>query len=141
MNSNLREPNFWVRGKREQKKFYDIRLSRSTSAKTFILGLIFAAVIIIPIGLMIFQYLTIYAYNIKSYAIFLVLIWIGLMFFNGFSNYFTVKLAQSLAKDVSNLQEIEAKYVFLYQLLNIGFGAFSLFIIIFFGIQFFGVIR
>ena len=56
------------------------------------------------------------------------------MLFNGLSNYFTVKLAQAYNKDMDSLQEIKAKYIFYYQILNIGFGIFSLIVIIFFGL-------
>lgn len=141
MNNNFkREPNFWIKGKLEQRKFYDIKLNRSTNIWTFILGLLLAVIIILPFGLMIYQYLIIYGYNLRIFIVYLLLIWIGLMFFNALSNYFTVKLAQSASKEMINLQQINANYIFWYQLLNIGFGLITLFLLIFFGINVIGAL-
>ncbi|MDD3106881.1 MAG: hypothetical protein PHP65_03660 [Bacilli bacterium] len=136
--NDQRQPNFWLRGRRETKKFYEIRLNRSTSFSTFIFGFLIAALLIFPIGLLIYQFLAIYGYNLSIFGVYLILIWLTLMLFNGLSNYLTVKIAQSSAKEMRNLQEIEAEYIFWYQLLNIGFGLFSLIIIVFSAIQILG---
>jgi magnesium-transporting ATPase (P-type) len=136
--NDQRQPNFWLRGRRETKKFYEIRLNRSTSFSTFIFGFLIAALLIFPIGLLIYQFLAIYGYNLSIFGVYLILIWLTLMLFNGLSNYLTVKIAQSSAKEIRNLQEIEAEYIFWYQLLNIGFGLFSLIIIVFSAIQILG---
>ncbi|HNZ50708.1 MAG TPA: hypothetical protein PK087_05100 [Bacilli bacterium] len=135
---NQKQPNFWLRGKRETKKFYEIRLNRSTSIATFIFGFLLAAVIVLPIGILIYQFLVIFGYNLAVFGLYLTLIWLALMFFNGLSNYLTVKIAQASVKDMLNLQAIEAGYIFWYQLLNIGFGLFSLIIIIISAIQILG---
>ncbi|MFA7434751.1 MAG: hypothetical protein WC006_00115 [Bacilli bacterium] len=135
MFKNYKEPNFWIRGKLEQRKFYDIKLNTKTSIITFIAGLLFGAVIILPFGLMLFQFIMIFGYNLSIFVLYLTIIWILMMLFNGFSNYFTVKLAQAYNKDMNTLQELEPRYIFFYQILNFGFGLFSLFIIVFFGIQ------
>ncbi|MGD9886824.1 MAG: hypothetical protein AB7T03_02530 [Bacilli bacterium] len=135
---NQNQPNFWLRGKRETKKFYDIRLNRFTSVKTFVFGFLLAAIIILPIAILIYQFLVIFGYNLTIFGLYLTLIWIALMFFNGLSNYLTVKIAQASVKDMINLQAIEANYIFWYQLLNIGFGVFSLIIIVVSAIQVLG---
>lgn len=135
---NQNQPNFWLRGKRETKKFYDIRLNRSTSVKTFVFGFLMATIIILPIAILIYQFLVIFGYNLTIFGLYLTLIWVALMFFNGLSNYLTVKIAQASVKDMMNLQEIEANYIFWYQLLNIGFGLFSLIIIVVSAIQVLG---
>lgn len=135
MNDGIREPNFWIRGKTEQRKFYDIKLKTKTNVITFIAGLLFGGILIFPFGLMLFQYIEVYGYDMSIFVLYLTIIWILMMVFNGLSNYFTVKVAQSYNKDMISLQQIKPKYIFFYQLLNFGFGLFSLFIIVFFGIQ------
>jgi|SRR5690554_2994681 len=135
-HKNKKEPNFWVRGKRETKNFYAIQLHPAINIKSFIFGLLFAAVIIVPFGIMVFQYLMIYAY-LGAFRIYLLIIWLGLLLFNGLSNYFTVKIAQAYDVDNHRLQAINAKYIFLYNCLNIGFAIFTLFIIIFLGLAVF----
>jgi len=138
MNDLNRQPNFWARGKREQKKFYDIKLNRSTNIKTFIFGFLISLIIMFPFAYMIYQYLIIFGYNRSIFGVYLAFFWVALMIFNGLSNYLTVKMAQSSAKDIINLQAIEARYILIYQMLNIGFGMFSLIIIIIFGVQIIG---
>lgn len=133
MNDNSKNQNFWIIGRNEQKKFYDIKLTTKTNIITFIGGLLLGAIIILPFGLMVFQYIQIYNYK-AIFSFYILLIWILLMLFNGLSNYFTLKLAQAYNKDMDSLQEIKAKYIFYYQILNIGFGIFSLIVIIFFGL-------
>lgn len=141
MNNKFnKEPNFWIKGKLEQRKFYEIKLKRSTNIGTFIFGLLLAVIIILPFGLMIYQYLIIYGYNLRIFIAYLLLIWLGLMLFNALSNYFTVKLAQAASKEMINLQEINANYIFWYQLLNIGFGLITLFLLVFFGINVLGAL-
>jgi hypothetical protein len=133
-------PNFWIRGKRETKKFYEINLNRSTNFKTFAFGFLLAALIVFPIGLMIYQFLMIYGYNLSIFGVYLTLIWVALMFFNGLSNYLTVKMAQAAAKDIVNLQAIDAGDIFLYQILNPGFGIVILIIIVVGAVQALGAL-
>lgn len=138
MDRPRRDLNFWMRGKLEQKKFYDIQLKRSTNIITFLLGLIFGALLLLPFGLMVFQYLMIYGYDMSIFVLYLTIIWVLIMIFNGLSNYFTVKLAQAYNKDMVNLQAIKPKYIFFYQIFNFGFGFISLLIIVFFGLRLIG---
>lgn len=137
MDKQVKQPNFWVRGKIEQRKFYEITLSTKTNIITFLFGLIAGALIILPFGLMVIQFLMIYGYDFSILTLYLTIIWVLIMLFNGLSNYFTVKLAQSYNKDMITLQAIKPKYIFFYQIFNFGFGFVSLFIIIFFGLRFF----
>lgn len=136
-----REPNFWIRGRRENKKFYEINLKRITELKTFVFGLLLSSLLILPIGLMLYQYIVIYGYDAGSFGIYLTVVWIAIMLFNGLSNYITVKICQSLVKDMDNLQKIEAGYIFLYQILNPIFGLVTLIIIVFGAISILGAIR
>ncbi|MCK9537008.1 MAG: hypothetical protein M0R05_05470 [Bacilli bacterium] len=135
MNENIKkkEPNFWVRGKRETKNFYAIELLPGVNIKSFLFGLLVAAVLILPLGIMIFQYLIIYGY-LGVFRIYLLLIWVSLLLFNGLSNYFTVKIAQVYDPNNHRLQSVNAKYVFFYNCLSIGFAIFTLLVIIFLGL-------
>lgn len=134
---NVKQPSAWKKGKLEHNKFYDIKLNRKTNFITFTFGLITGAVLLLPLFLLLFQFLKVYGYDNTFFLLFIILIWILIMLFNGLSNYFTVKLAQAYNKDMINLQAIKPKYIFLYQTLNIGFALASLFIIVLFVIGFF----
>lgn len=138
MNDRKKEPNFWLRGKIEQRKFNDINLNKKTNILTFIFGLLMGALILLPFGIMLLQHIIIFGYDLSIFVLYLTIIWILMMIFNGLSNYFTVKLAQAYNKDMINLQDITPKYIFFYQILNFGFGLFSLFIIVFVGIRLIG---
>jgi len=129
----MKKRNFWSRGKQETKNFYELDLSPGINTKSFIFGLLIAAIIILPLGLIIFQYLIIYGY-LGVFKFYLLFIWLGLLLFNGLSNYFTVKIAQSYDVNNRRLQGINAKYVFLYNCLSIGFAIFTIFLIIFLGL-------
>lgn len=137
MNDPMRkEPNFWVKGKLQQAKFYDIKLGLKTNIITFVAGFILGALMVLPFALMLLQFLMLNGYDLSIFVIYLTIIWILMMLFNGFSNYFTVKIAQAYNKDMLSLQEIETKYIFFYQIFNFGFGIVSLFLIVFFGLRF-----
>lgn len=140
MNDRVKEQNFWQRGKSEQSKFYDIKLKTKTSVITFIFGLLLGAVIILPFGIMMLQYLVMFGYDLSIFVFYLTIIWVLMMAFNGLSNYFTVKLAQAYNKDMINLQDIKPKYIFFYQIFNFGFGLVSLFVIVFFGVRLIGAL-
>lgn len=140
MNDRIKEQNFWQRGKSEQSKFYDIKLKTKTSVITFIFGLLLGAVIILPFGIMMLQYLVMFGYDLSIFVFYLTIIWVLMMAFNGLSNYFTVKLAQAYNKDMINLQDIKPKYIFFYQIFNFGFGLVSLFVIVFFGVRLIGAL-
>ncbi len=143
MNNDVKvkKPNFWIRGKLENKKFYEIKLTWKTNVLTFVLGLVLAVIVVLPLVFMIYQYLFIFGYNLKIFFLYLTIIWIVLMIFNGLSNYFTVKFAQSANKDIVNLQAIKAGEIFFYQIFNFGFGVISLLLILFFGFNILGAIK
>lgn len=135
MDNEKKQPNFWVRGKQDQMKFYDIKLNRKTNIITFLFGLISGALLLLPFGIMIYQYLLIYSYTITAFPLYITIVWILIMIFNGISNYMTVKLAQVYNKDMQNLQEIDAKNIFWYQIFNPGFAFISFLLIILFGLR------
>ena len=51
---------------------------------------------ILPAGIMLFQYLMIYGY-LGVFRIYMLISWLGLLLFNGLSNYFTVKIRPGLS--------------------------------------------
>lgn len=127
--NNMKQPGFWKKGRLEQKRFYSIKLKLSTNIITFVFGLLTAALILLPLILLIIQSLKIYSYNGKILIPYFTFLWILLAVFNGLSNYFTVKLAQSMNKDMISMQEIKTKFIFFYQVLNPGFALATIFII------------
>jgi len=135
MNDQVKEKksNFWIRGKRETRNFYNIDIPPAVNTKSFIFGLLAAVLVILPAGIMLFQYLMIYGY-LGVFRIYMLISWLGLLLFNGLSNYFTVKIAQAYQPDNKRLQDISAKHVFLYNLLSIGFAIFALIVIILVGL-------
>lgn len=130
----MNNQSLWSRGKEETKKFYDIRLKRSTNIITFIFGLITTVIIIFPFAALLLEVLEMNWYKPQSMVAFLSLAWGLLMISNGLSNFFTVKLAKCYARDMLELQAIDENAILFYQCLNIGFGIFILAILIFFGI-------
>ena len=84
------------------------------------------------------QFLFVYGYNRTVQFVFIAIIWICINVFNGILNYLSIRFSKSLEKDNQELQSIEEKYVFYYQLLNPVFAGLSLIIILFFAYQIMG---
>jgi len=135
MDNEKNGVNFWVRGKIDQHKFYDIKLKTKTNFITFLFGLIVGGLLVLPFCLLVYQYFYLYRYNMSSLPLYFTLFWIIIMFFNAISNYLTVKLAQAYNKDMENLQELSAKHIFLYQLFNFKFGIVVLLFILLFALR------
>lgn len=131
--NNYKEPNLWVRGKQENKKFLSINLKKGTNFKTFIFGLIIAIFFIFPFALITYQYIEVYKWNSNSFRLFLAVAWVLILLMNGLSNMFTVKLAKVYAEDIVNLQEIDENAIFFYQTLNPGFSIFVFILFLIFG--------
>ncbi len=131
----MNHKNLWSKGKEETKKFYEIRLKRSTNIITFIFGLIVTVILIFPFAALLLEILEINWYRPQAIIAFLSFAWGLLMISNGLSNFFTVKLAKCYARDMIELQAIDENAILFYQCLNIGFGVFILAILIFFGMM------
>ena len=134
MNSPLthKEKSLWRAGKDDHKKFMKIRLSRKTNIVSFLLGILFAAIIILPFTFLIFQVVELYWFSRRTLLFFLALAWGLLMIANGLSNYITVKIVKACDKDLIDIQNLDDKAIWFYHTLNPGFGIFTLFIMIFF---------
>lgn len=129
----MNHKSFWLKGKEETKKFYEIKLKRSTNIITFIFGLVITVILIFPIAALLLEVLEMNWYKPQAMIAFLSFAWGLLMISNGLSNFFTVKLAKCYARDMLELQAIDENAILFYQCLNIGFGIFILAILIFFG--------
>lgn len=131
--SQTKEPSLWVRGKKEHQRFLNIQLKKGTSFKTFLFGMLIAITLAIPFGILLYQYVDIYKWNPKSFILFLSLSFVFILFLNGLSNLYTVKLAKAYASDMLNLQEVDEMAIMFYQILNPGFSIFLLILFILFG--------
>ena len=127
--------SLWKIGKEDNKKFARLRFNRKTNILTFLIGLLFTAILLIPISVFVFEIVELYWYNQKTMVIFLAIAWGLLMLANGFSNYVTIKMTKAMNKDMTDLNEINEYAVFFYQTTNFWFGIFILAILIFFGVS------
>lgn len=128
---NEKQSSLWTYGKKEYKKFMNIKLKRKTSTLSFLYGILLTAIPLLPLAWLLFEIIEIKWYNPNTVYIFLSIAWVMFMFANGLSNYITVKIVKSYEKEMDNVQQINEKAIFFYQSLNIGFGIFILFVLIF----------
>ena len=64
MNSfTQKDKSLWRVGKDDYKKFMSIRLSRKTNALSYLFGLLFTAIIILPSTFIIFQIVELYWFH------------------------------------------------------------------------------
>ncbi|HHV14178.1 MAG TPA: hypothetical protein PKY72_01345 [Bacilli bacterium] len=128
----------WKKGKYEFKKFTKMRFRKSTNIISFIFGFLIGIIIVLPLGLVMYQVLNVFKYNANAFRLFLVIVWILIMLVNGISNFFTLRIVKSYNPDMTNLQEIDDMAIFVYQFLNPGFAIFVLLLLAFFGLKFLG---
>lgn len=126
--------NIWKLGKAEMQKFYDLKLRKSTDIKSMIFGLVLTVIIILPGAFLLIDGLELLYYHPLLSRILIIMAWMLLMICNGLSNLFMVKLAKRYYPENPNLTNIDEKSIFVYQSLNIGFGLFTLAIMIFLGV-------
>ena len=134
MNSPLtkKEKSLWRVGKDDYKKFMSIRLSRKTNILSFLLGILFTAIIILPYTFLIFQIVELFWFSRQTLILFLSIAWGLIMIANGLSNYITIKIVKAYDKDLTDIQSLDDKAIWFYHTLNPGFGLFILVIMIFF---------
>lgn len=136
MQNNLRSnKSLWSFGRSEFKRFMGIKLKRKTNIISFLFGILFTAIPILPLGWILFELVEIFWFNPSVVYIFLTIAWVLFMFANGLSNYITVRIVKENEKDMEDIQSIDEKAIFFYQTLNIGFGIFILIILIFFLVE------
>ena len=132
MNSfTEKDKSLWRTGKDDYKKFMSVRLSRKTNALSYLFGLLFTAVIILPFTFIIFQIVELYWFSYKTMLLFLAFAWGLLMIANGLSNYISVKMVKAHNTDMSDIQSLDDKAIWFYQTLNPGFGIFILVVMVF----------
>lgn len=125
----------WKKGKEEMKKFYELKLKKSTDLKSFIFGILLTLIVVLPVALLVINILQLFVFNRILRIILLFICWALLMLCNGLSNLFTVKLAKFYYSENPNLTRLDEKAIFVYQTFSVGFGLFTLFIIFFFGVM------
>ena len=136
MENNLKSRDgLWTFGKKEYKRFMNIKIKRKTSILSFLYGILLTAIPILPIAWFLFELVEIFWFQPSTDYIFLTIAWVLFMFANGLSNYLTIRILKVKEKDMSDLQSINDKAVFFYQSLNIGFGIFILAILVFFLVE------
>ena len=136
MENNLKSRDgLWTIGKKEYKRFMNIKIKRKTSILSFLYGILLTAIPILPIAWFLFELVEIFWFQPSTVYIFLTIAWVLFMFANGLSNYLTIRILKVKEKDMSDLQSINDKAVFFYQSLNIGFGIFILAILVFFLVE------
>lgn len=134
-NSNeLKNQNvsLWRKGKQDIKKYYDVKLKKSTSIKTFLFGILLTLIIVLPIALILLQVFKAFIYNLNIVLFVVILALVLLWFSNGLSNYFTIKLTKIYFKEDNKLQGIDEVAVLFYETLNPGFIIFTFFILFIF---------
>ena len=136
MENNLKSRDgLWTFGKKEYKRFMNIKIISKTSILSFLYGILLTAIPILPIAWFLFELVEIFWFQPSTVYIFLTIAWVLFMFANGLSNYLTIRILKVKEKDMSDLQSINDKAVFFYQSLNIGFGIFILAILVFFLVE------
>ena len=136
MENNLKSRDgLWTFGKKEYKRFMNIKIKRKTSILSFLYGILLTAIPILPIAWFLFELVEIFWFQPSTVYIFLTIAWVLFMIANGLSNYLTIRILKVKEKDMSDLQSINDKAVFFYQSLNIGFGIFILAILVFFLVE------
>ena len=134
-NSNelkKKEVGLWRRGKQDIKKYYDVKLLKSTSIKTFLFGILLTLICILPFALILLQLFKAYIYNLDIVVFLAILALVFVWFCNGLSNYFTIKLTKLYFKEDNKLKEVDEFAVLFYETLNPGFMLFTFFIVIIF---------
>lgn len=126
--------NLWKQGKKDIARYYELRMKKSTDLKSLIFGIVLTLIAILPILLILIQFFKVYLYNITARFIILGIAWLLLMLCNGLSNYFMVKLAKLYYPENPNLMILNNKAIFVYESLNIGFGVFTIIVILIFGV-------
>lgn len=131
-----KKKSLWRLGKEQNKEFVNLKLKRWTSTKTLLFGILIAAIIILPVSIIIFQFIELYWYHHPNVMyLFLGFAFALLMLANAISNYVTVKCTKLILPDMENLQEIDAFSIFFYQFLNPWFALFVSIVLVWFGVQ------
>ena len=129
--TNIRRETFWLKGKREYKKFGEYNFKKSTFWKTTLGGILATLLVTAPVILLMVALYKAFYYKL-FFRIFMYLIAWGLVLFcNGLSNYFTVQMSKTYVTDDEKLQNMDAFAIMFYNCFNIGFMIITLLIVIF----------
>lgn len=125
-NLQTAEKGLWKTGKDEYKKFVNMKLTKKTNIVSLLMGILFTAIIILPIACLAFEIVELYWYKTAAIFAFVSVAWGLLLVCNGLSSYITVKMVQAYETDMLDVQKIDAKAIFFYQTFNIGFALVTL---------------
>lgn len=122
----------WRTGKEESKRFLNIPIGKKKEITSYIYGLLLAAAILAPFVLLAYQVFDLYKYSLSIIVAFLVFVWVALILFSALSNWITVLIVKAWLPEDVEVQKTNTSAIFVYQLLNPGFAAFALIIIMIF---------
>ena len=127
--------SIWQIGKEDNRKFLQIKLTRKHNLASFMIGILVAAIIMLPFACLVFECIVIVWYNRRAKYAFLAIAWGLILLCNGIANYSTIRAAKSWNSDMIDLQRIDEKAVFFYQTFNPGFAFFIFMIMMFFAVM------
>ncbi len=126
--------NLYKRGKSDIKKYYELKLSKKTDYKSFLLALPLTAIVVLPLLLILIQFFKVYYYDVIVRFILGIVAWLLLLLCNGLSNFFMIKLAKRYYPENPILAGINEGAIFLYHTFDPFFAIFTLVLIIYFGV-------
>ncbi len=126
--------SLWKTGKEDTKKYYELKLSKKTDYKSFLLAIPLTAVAVLPILLILVQFFKLYYYDVVVRFFLGIVAWMLLLVCNGLSNLFMVKLSKRYFPESPTLMGINEKAIFIYHTLDPFFALFTLVIIMYFGV-------
>lgn len=121
----------WKKGKIDIRNFYEVKLKRSHNVKSFLFGLLFTLILILPFALILLNLFKAFYYNLSLKALFLIIGWVLVWVCNGISNVITIEIAKKYYEEDPKLQKIDSFAVFVYETFNPGFIFFSFVIVLF----------
>jgi len=129
-SENFVHQSYWKKGKEEYKKFGDYHVKKGTYWKTTMFGILLTVLVLFPLASVITIFLIVFFYNAYLKLLLILLTWILVLFANGLSNYFTVRLTKNYITDDPVMQAFDEKAICFYNIFNIGFMIFTLVMVI-----------
>ncbi|MDD4212953.1 MAG: hypothetical protein PHY42_06135 [Bacilli bacterium] len=126
--------SLWKQGKQDIKAYYELKLSKKTDYKAFLLAIPLTAIVILPFLLILIQFFKLYYYDFVVRFFLGIVAWMLLMVCNGLSNMFMIMLAKRYYPENPTLMKLSERAVFVYHTFDVFFGVFTLILIIYFGV-------
>lgn len=126
--------NLYKRGKSDIKKYYELKVSKKTDYKSFLLALPLTGIVVLPFLLILIQFFKLYYYDVVVRFFLGLIAWVLLLLCNGLSNLFMIKLAKRYYPENPILESIHEGGIFLYHTFDFFFMIVTLVLIIYFGV-------